>query len=105
MTFFILTMPKMIPQPRTLREYDNRGFDDSDESFSSFAYLIDATRILGTTLAAGDIANKSAYSLVKNAEANLMSWDLHLPHAKRDPVQSDGTLDEVLFKAHMAINT
>ncbi|KAK4063670.1 transcriptional regulator family: Fungal Specific TF [Trichoderma harzianum] len=95
----------MIPQPRTLREYDNRGFDDSDESFSSFAYLIDATRILGTTLAAGDIANKSAYSLVKNAEANLMSWDLHLPHAKRDPVQSDGTLDEVLFKAHMAINT
>ncbi|KAL6692384.1 hypothetical protein J3F84DRAFT_383856 [Trichoderma pleuroticola] len=95
----------MIPRPRTLREYDNRGFDDSDESFSSFAYLIDATRILGTTLAAGDIANTSAYCLVKNAEANLMSWDLHLPHAKRDPVQSDGTLDEVLFKAHMAINT
>ncbi|UKZ52834.1 hypothetical protein TrVGV298_006621 [Trichoderma virens] len=95
----------MIPQPRTLREYDNRGFDDDDESFSSFAYLIDATRILGTTLAAGDVANKSAYTLVQNAEANLMSWDLHLPRAKRDPVQSNGTVDEVLFKAHMAIHT
>ncbi|KAL7943860.1 hypothetical protein V8C42DRAFT_327027 [Trichoderma barbatum] len=95
----------MIPQPRTLQEYDNRGFNDDDESFSSFAYLIDATRILGTTLAAGDIANKSAHSLVKNAEANLMSWDLHLPPAKRDPVQPDGIVDEILFKAHMAINT
>ncbi|KAL7929257.1 hypothetical protein V8C35DRAFT_315924 [Trichoderma chlorosporum] len=96
----------MIPRPRTLHEYDNRGFDDDDdESFSSFAYLIDATRILGTTLAAGDVANKCAYSLVKNAEANVMSWNLHLPLAKRDPIRSNGTVDEVLFKAHMAINT
>ncbi|KAL6852088.1 hypothetical protein J3F83DRAFT_756902 [Trichoderma novae-zelandiae] len=96
-----------IPQPRTLRDYDDRGFDDNDDDkgFSSYAYLIDATRILGTTLAAGDIANKYAYSLVGNAEANLMSWELHLPRSKRDPVQPDGTIDEVLFKAHMTINT
>ena len=88
-----------------MSDYDDRGFDDNGEGFSSFAYLIDATRILGTTLAAGDIANKSAYSFVKNAEANLMSWDLHLPRSKRDPVQSDGTVDEILFKAHMTKNT
>jgi hypothetical protein len=93
----------MIPFPQTMREYDDRGLND--EGFSSFAYLIDATRILGTTLAAGDISNKSPYSLVKNAEANLMSWDLHLPQAKRDPFQPDGTVDEVLFKAHMVMNT
>lgn len=34
-----------------------------------------------------------------------MSWDLHLPQAKRDPVQPDGTVDEVLFMAHMVMNT
>ncbi|KAL7809280.1 hypothetical protein V8C26DRAFT_412156 [Trichoderma gracile] len=97
---------RAIPQPRTLPEYDDRGFDDDDNmSFSSYAYLIDATRILGITLAAGDCANKSAYSLVKNAEANLMSWDLHLPRSKRDPVRPDGTVDEILFKAHMVIHT
>ncbi|OTA07350.1 Zn2Cys6 transcriptional regulator [Trichoderma parareesei] len=95
----------VIPLPRTLAEYDDRGFDEDDVGFSSYAYLIDTARILGTTLAAGDIANKSAYSLVKSAEANLMSWELHLPRSKRDPVRSDGTIDEILFKAHMVFNT
>ncbi|PNP45462.1 hypothetical protein TGAMA5MH_02685 [Trichoderma gamsii] len=92
-----------IPFPQTLHEYDDRGLNDG--SFSSYAYLIDATRILGTTLAAGDTANESPYSLVKNAEANLMSWHLYLPQRKRDPVRRDGTIDEVLFKAHMVMNT
>lgn len=86
-----------------MRDYDDRGLNE--ESFSSYAYLIDATRILGTTLAAGDTANESPYSLVKNAEANLMSWHLYLPQRKRDPARRDGTIDEVLFKAHMAVNT
>ncbi|XP_044717710.1 C6 zinc finger domain-containing protein [Hirsutella rhossiliensis] len=91
--------------PRTLTEYDNRGFEDCEKDFSSFTYLIDATRILGTSLAAGDIAGGSPSSLVKNAEANIMSWHLHLPQSKRDPVRVDGTVDEVLFRAHMVINT
>ncbi|KAL7921451.1 hypothetical protein ACQKWADRAFT_321480 [Trichoderma austrokoningii] len=92
-----------IPFPQTMRQYDDRGLND--ESFSSFAYLIDAARILGTTLAAGDTANESPYSLVKNAEANLMSWNLYLPQTKRDPVRRNGTIDEILFKAHMVMNT
>lgn len=94
-----------IPPPRTLQQYDNRGFEDGDVGFSSFTYLIDATRILGTTLAAGNILGKSPLSLVKNAEANILSWDLHLPHGKRDPVRADGTVDEIMFRAHMVINT
>ncbi|KND91881.1 hypothetical protein TOPH_03594 [Tolypocladium ophioglossoides CBS 100239] len=94
-----------IPPPRTLREYDNRGFEEGDVAFSSFTYLIDAARILGSTLAAGDILGKSPSSLVKNAEANIMSWDLHLPRSKRDPVRADGSVDEIMFRAHMAINT
>ncbi|POR30976.1 Uncharacterized protein TPAR_08822 [Tolypocladium paradoxum] len=94
-----------IPLPRTLQEYDNRGFEDGNVGFSSFTYLIDAARILGATLAAGDVLGKSPLSLVKNAEANIMSWDLHLPHSKRDPVRPDGTVDEIMFRAHMMINT
>ncbi|KAH7129554.1 C6 zinc finger domain-containing protein [Dactylonectria estremocensis] len=91
--------------PQTLRDYDNRGFEDVEVSFSSYTYLIDAIRILGTVLGAGDIVSGSALSLVKNAEANIMSWYLHLPQSKRDPVRADGTVDEVLFRAHMVINT
>lgn len=96
---------KDIPPLRTLKEYDDRCFEERAESFSSFTYLIDAARILGTTLAAGDIAGGSPMSLVKNAEANIMSWDLHLPQCKRDPVKSNGHVDEVLFRAHLMINT
>ncbi|SPN96549.1 uncharacterized protein DNG_00072 [Cephalotrichum gorgonifer] len=94
-----------IHPPRTLGEYDDRCFEAGDDSFSSFTYLIDAARILGTTLAAGDIAGGSPDSLVKNAEANIMSWDLYLPQSKRDPVRPDGTVDEVLFRARLMINT
>lgn len=101
--YLLLILPQRIPFPQTLRQYDDRGLND--ESFSSYAYLIDATRILGTTLAAGDTANESPYSLVKNAEANLMSWHLYLPQKKRDSVRRDGSIDEVLFKAHMVMNT
>ena len=94
-----------IASPRTLTEYEDRGFDQVDVPFSSFAYLVDAARILGTTLAAGDVAGGSPVALVKNAEANIMSWDLHLPQSKRDPVRPNGSVDEVLFRAHMVINT
>ncbi|KAK4074597.1 transcriptional regulator family: Fungal Specific TF [Purpureocillium lilacinum] len=79
-----------IASPRTLTEYEDRGFDQVDVPFSSFAYLVDAARILGTTLAAGDVAGGSPVALVKNAEANIMSWDLHLPQSKRDPVRPNG---------------
>ncbi|UNI13301.1 hypothetical protein JDV02_000059 [Purpureocillium takamizusanense] len=91
--------------PRTLLDYEDRGFDEVDVPFSSFTYLIDAARILGTTLAAGDVMGGSPVALVKNAEANIMSWDLHLPQSKRDPVRPNGSVDEVLFRAHMVINT
>lgn len=94
-----------IPSPRTLDEYDNREFDDADAPFSSYAYLIDAARMNGTCLAAGDVAGKSPIELVKITEANILSWHLHLPTRKRDPVCDDGSVDEVLFRAHMMIQT
>jgi len=66
--------------------------------------MVDAARILGVTLAAGDIAGGSPESLAKNAEENIMSWHLHLPQHKHDPVRPDGTIDEILFRAHLMIN-
>lgn len=94
-----------IPSPRTLDEYDNREFDNADIPFSSYAYLIDAARMHGPCLAAGDVAGKSPIELVKITEANILSWHLHLPERKRDPVCDDGSVDEVLFRAHLGIQT
>ncbi|KAF7551444.1 hypothetical protein G7Z17_g5028 [Cylindrodendrum hubeiense] len=100
-------MPTSPAKKRITRilEYDNRAFEDVEVSFSSFTYLIDAVRIMGTVLAAGDFAGGSPSSLVKNAETNMMSWDLHLPRTKQDPVRADGKVDEILFRAHMVIKT
>lgn len=94
-----------IPLPRSLEEYDNRELDDTETPFSSFTYLIDAARMHGTCLAAGDVAGKSPIELVKITEANILSWHLHLPKRKRDAVCDDGSVDEVLFRAHMMIQT
>lgn len=34
-----------------------------------------------------------------------MSWHLHLPASKRDPVQQNNFVDEVLFRGHLMIQT
>ncbi|KID65270.1 C6 zinc finger domain-containing protein, partial [Metarhizium hybridum] len=94
-----------IPPPRTLAEYDDRAFEDGDGLFSSFAYLIDASRMLGTALPTVDEQGDDTTSQVKNAEANITSWHLYLPESKKEPVQPDGSVDEVMFRAHMLLNT
>ncbi|KAK2594458.1 hypothetical protein QQS21_007804 [Conoideocrella luteorostrata] len=94
-----------ISLPRTLVEYDDRAFEDGHSLFSSFAYLIDAARILGSTLSIADKIGDSVLPTVKNAEANIASWHLYLPDYKKEPVQVDGSVDEIMFRAHMFINT
>lgn len=86
-------------------QFDNRAFLEDEIVFSSLAYLIDTARILGMMLATLDPSADSIGSLVKNTEANILSWELHLPHSKRDPVGKDGTVDEIMFQALMLINT
>lgn len=100
-----LTTSQDIPRPHTVREYDNRVFADHETSFSSFTYLIDAARVLGIALATAAPYARSVDSLVKSAELNVLSWHLHLPPGKRDPVDADGNVDERMFLAHMLINT
>lgn len=72
--------------------------------FSSFAYLIDGARILGMMLAAISSSGTASLSLVKSAEANIASWNLHLPPAKRHPADANGTMDEIMFRAHFIIH-
>lgn len=61
--------------------------------------------MLGTTLPTVDKEGEEMASQVKNAEANITSWHLYLPESKKEPVQPDGSLDEVMFRAHMLLYT
>lgn len=38
---------------------------------------------------------------LKRIETLLTNWRLHLPPSKRDALQKDGSLDEMMFQAHM----
>ncbi|KAL6715497.1 hypothetical protein ACLMJK_006458 [Lecanora helva] len=88
----------------TLDQFKNRVFTN-DTSGSSFAYRIEAIRILGTILPL-DLSPYTQDSIaIEAAEATLTSWHLSLPPSKRDILDSGGKIDEMLFQAYMIINS
>ncbi|PQE23030.1 Zn2Cys6 transcriptional regulator protein [Rutstroemia sp. NJR-2017a WRK4] len=94
-----------IPRPRTLFEYDSRDFEDEIPVFSSFTYLIDLTRIMGTILSVTNITGKELEGAVTNADAMLVSWKIHLPKEKQGVVDRNEDIDQLLFQAHNTLQT
>jgi hypothetical protein len=96
---------KQIPTPHTQDEYNNRDFADQEITFSSFSYLIDAARILGSVLVLYEDTSKSIDRAIAEVDTSLVSWSLNLPKEKSQLVRSNGDVDELLFAAHVIINT
>ncbi|THV45431.1 hypothetical protein BGAL_0490g00060 [Botrytis galanthina] len=94
-----------IPRPRTLTDYDSRDFEDEIPVFSSFTYLIDLIRIIGTILSINDITGKNLEPAVTNADAMLVNWKLHLPVEKQGVVDKHEEVDELLFQAQNLLQT
>ena len=94
---------KRIPIPKSLTEFDERYFAVEQAVYSSYAYRVEAVRILGQVLACGGSGNPDD-PRADAADASLVNWMLHLPSAKKDLVDKDGKVDEMLFQAHMVIN-
>jgi hypothetical protein len=88
-------------------DYRTREFALEDKSFSSFAYLIDATEIFIAALSASnryqDITQ--AEVLCGDLEARVISWFLLLPLSKRELPVSPGSMDQLMFQAHMMMYT
>lgn len=92
-----------IPESHSLKEFDERHFAKEMVVFSSFAYRIDAVRILGQVLAVGQGDNPED-PIADAADTSLVNWGLHLPDCKKELVGPDRRVDEMLFQAHMVIN-
>lgn len=104
-----------IPEPHSLQEFDDRYFAAENTVFSSFAYRVEAVRILGQVLA---VSSATAPQLPHQqgqqepvedprsdaADASLVNWGLHLPDKKKELVNKERRVDEMLFQAHMVIN-
>jgi hypothetical protein len=88
-----------------LAEYNSRDFAAEDIFYSSFSYLIEAAQILGSVYFVAEQIGESAERTVVQVDSSLTSWTLNLPKEKARLVKADGRVDELLFSAHMMINT
>jgi hypothetical protein len=46
-------------------------------------------------------APRFSKELIDTMDTKIAVWHSQLPAAKRDPLQIDGTVDEIMFMAHM----
>jgi hypothetical protein len=93
-----------IPEPHSLQEFDDRYFAVETTVFSSFAYRVEAVRILGQVLSVSMMGSPDE-TRADAADASLGNWGLHLPEVKKELVKGrERKVDEMLFQAHMVIN-
>ncbi len=88
-----------------MEEYNSREFAGEELHFSSFTYLIDLGHTLGAVLALDIELSELFERDVISADASLMNWSLYLPKRKQLVDEDLGTVDEILFQAHMLCNT
>ncbi|KAF8852062.1 hypothetical protein BDZ45DRAFT_600526 [Acephala macrosclerotiorum] len=89
-----------IPPPHSMEDFDDESFDGRDFTYSSFAYRIAAIRNLGRVLSSRQIMLPDV-PMINRIDAYLVNWRLHLPDSKKDFINHEGHLDEMLFQAHM----
>ncbi|KAK9468274.1 hypothetical protein V1512DRAFT_259126 [Lipomyces arxii] len=103
----------MIDSYQTLKAYDNRVFESPAPAFSSFAYLIDAMRIMGFVMGY-ILSGKPDVATTNMFDTQASVWFLNLPESKsqfmKDRVDSldSGSndirlIDELMILAYLAI--
>jgi hypothetical protein len=92
-----------LSQTKTPQEMQGRFLAEGNFAWSSFAYKVEATRILTNII---NLSNDSfaSQSQIDAAATSIASYWLSLPTNKRDVVCRAGKTDEVLFCAHMLIS-
>lgn len=89
-----------LPPSPSLEQFDMRLWTDDEILFSSFAYRIEAARILARVLSVAGTQYEDQVQVVDNA---LAGWIHNLPQAKADVVNAYNVVDEMLFQGHMII--
>ncbi|KNG82491.1 C6 transcription factor [Aspergillus nomiae NRRL 13137] len=95
-----------IPEPRTLQEFNCREFSTEPIHFSSFAYLIGAVQCAAAAIsAAPKIATKEdSTHVIQAADSSLDGWRLLLPNDRKQVMDKNGKVDELMFQAHLLIH-
>ncbi|KAF5552685.1 C6 transcription factor [Fusarium mexicanum] len=95
-----------IPAPKTLQDFDSREFDSEDVVFSSFAYLIGAVRSAAQVIYMSPkrATREHSEAIIQSADSAFDAWLLLLPKDKKPVLKADGTMDELMFQAHLLIH-
>ncbi|KAF2011666.1 nicotinate-nucleotide diphosphorylase [Aaosphaeria arxii CBS 175.79] len=91
-----------IPTPTPLSEYEVREFADEEIVFSSLAYMYDIGRVVAHIMRVFTETGQFSEALIASADTKVAIWRSLLPACKRDAVKPDGSVDEVMFMAHMS---
>lgn len=95
-----------IPMPKTLQGFDCREFATETTQFSSFAYLIGAVRcsVLAMSTMPKPPVEKDSLRIMQTADSALDGWLLLLPKNRKQIMNKNGEIDELMFQAHMVIH-
>ncbi|KAM5355364.1 hypothetical protein ACJ41O_002010 [Fusarium nematophilum] len=85
-----------IPTPVTFEEYRNKSLRD----YSSWAHLVGLTRICGERVVPLlNVGNRANPEVADNADDQIITWLIDLPHWKKEFVRHDGSVDLVFYHA------
>lgn len=90
----------------TLADFDSREFAADCHVYSSFAYLIGATRALSSAAAriSLSISNSSSQQVLNEVDVVISGWLLLLPDSKKQILSKSGDIDELMFQAQMGVH-
>lgn len=105
-TGLLLTGCQVIPDPKTLQDFDCREFASDDTVFSSFAYLIGAVKCvaLAVSIAPKHAVKEDSMHVIQAADSALDGWLLLLPKDRKQVMTKTGEIDELMFQAHLLIH-
>ena len=95
---------KSSPNPPSLDSFRNRVLLEDNTVYSSLAYCVEATSIMGAIFTLGPDTFTITDPQVEAIDASISNFFLSLPPSKREVVEIDGSVDEPLLMAHMLIN-
>lgn len=95
---------RSLPESKSLASFRARVFAEDEDAnpFSSFAYRIEAVRILARVLVLSSLPD-SQHGQLQAVANTLVSWIHHLPRQKIDIMDKYGNIYEMLFQAHFTI--
>jgi len=89
---------------KSFYDLQNRVFDDTNYPWSSFAYEVEAVRLMHNVMQSRIHDQTFSDAEVEALDASLSGFQYSLPLSKRDLAEQDGKIDEVLFAAQMIVH-